>query len=67
MDMSFANQALCSEHLVKAKNKLEKKVYGVPKEIDEKVAELKLKSLGVKIDLLTKEQKRYLSSWEAGT
>jgi adenosylhomocysteinase len=67
MDMSFANQALCSEHLVKAKNKLEKKVYIVPRDIDEKVAELKLKSLGVKIDLLTKEQKRYLSSWEAGT
>jgi adenosylhomocysteinase len=46
---------------------LEKKVYIVPRDIDEKVAELKLKSLGVKIDLLTKEQKRYLSSWEAGT
>jgi adenosylhomocysteinase len=66
MDMSFANQALCVEHLVKAK-RLEPKVYNVPKEIDEKVAKLKLKSMGIKIDSLTNEQKKYIASWEEGT
>jgi adenosylhomocysteinase len=66
MDMSFADQALSVEHL--AKNpKLEPKVYNVPKEIDESVARLKLKAIGVEIDTLTKEQKKYLSSWEEGT
>jgi adenosylhomocysteinase len=66
MDMSFANQALCVEYL--AKNpKLEPKVYNVPKEIDESVASLKLEAIGVKIDTLTNEQKKYLSSWEEGT
>ncbi len=66
MDMSFANQALCSEFIAKS-TKLQTKVYTVPKEIDEKVAELKLKSMGVSIDELTAEQKKYLSTWEMGT
>jgi adenosylhomocysteinase len=67
MDMSFANQSLCSEYMWKNAKKLEKKVYSVPKEIDEKVALLKLAASGVTIDELTKEQKHYLSSWEMGT
>jgi adenosylhomocysteinase len=66
MDMSFANQALCSEYIAKTA-KLQTKVYTVPKELDEKVAELKLKSMGVTIDELTAEQKKYLSTWEMGT
>ena len=66
MDMSFANQALCIEHLVK-KGEMEPKVYSVPKEIDELVAVLKLKAMNMEIDKLTKEQKRYIASWEAGT
>lgn len=71
MDMSFSNQALCIEFLIKNKSKetlrLENKVYSVPEEIDYKVAELKLLSMGIKIDKLTEEQKKYLSSWEFGT
>ena len=66
MDMSFANQALCAEYIAKA-DKLETKVYVVPKDIDEKIAELKLQTMGVKIDELTEEQKKYLSTWEMGT
>jgi adenosylhomocysteinase len=66
MDMSFANQALCSEFVAKS-GKLETKVYVVPKDIDEKIAELKLKSMGITIDELTEEQKKYLSTWEMGT
>ncbi len=66
MDMSFANQALCAEYVAKTA-KLQTKVYTVPKDIDEKVAELKLKSMGVSIDELTAEQKKYLSTWEMGT
>ncbi|MDR2699536.1 MAG: adenosylhomocysteinase [Nitrososphaerota archaeon] len=66
MDMSFANQALCSEYIAKSA-KLETKVYIVPKELDEKIAELKLKSMGVVIDELTEEQKKYLSTWKMGT
>ena len=66
MDMSFANQALCSEYVAKTA-KLQPKVYNVPKELDEKVAELKLKSMGIAIDELTDEQKKYLSTWEMGT
>jgi adenosylhomocysteinase len=66
MDMSFANQALCSEYIAKTA-KLKAKVYTVPKDLDEKVAELKLKSMGVTIDELTAEQKKYLSTWEMGT
>ncbi len=67
MDMSFSNQALSIAYLVKNGHTLEKKVYPVPREIDEEVARLKLKSLGVEIDSLTPEQERYLSSWEEGT
>jgi len=67
MDMSFANQALCAEYMVKNAKKLEKKVYDVPKKIDENIAALKLKAIGVSIDKLTAEQKKYLSSWEMGT
>ncbi|KUK13087.1 MAG: Adenosylhomocysteinase, partial [bacterium 42_11] len=67
MDMSFANQALSVEYLVKEGYGLEKKVYSVPEEIDREVASLKLKSLGIEIDELTPEQKKYLSSWEEGT
>jgi len=66
MDMSFANQALCSEYIAKS-TKLQTKVHTVPKEIDEKVAELKLKSMDIAIDELTAEQKKYLSTWEMGT
>lgn len=66
MDMSFANQALCVEYLMKTK-KLESKVYNVPREIDDKVARLKLKSMRIGIDSLTPEQKKYIASWEEGT
>jgi adenosylhomocysteinase len=66
MDMSFANQALCSEYIAKS-NGLKPRVYTVPKEIDEKVADLKLRSMNVAIDELTEEQKKYLSTWEMGT
>jgi adenosylhomocysteinase len=66
MDMSFANQALCVEHLAKA-GRLEPRVYTVPKDIDETVARLKLEAMGIGIDELTEEQKRYLATWESGT
>jgi adenosylhomocysteinase len=67
MDMSFANQALTLEYLVKNASKLEKKVYSVPEEIDKKIAALKLSAMGVAIDTLTAEQVRYLASWQEGT
>jgi len=67
MDMSFANQALCSEYMWKNGKKLQKMVYSVPKDIDENVSFLKLQCLGIKIDKLTAEQKKYLASWEMGT
>jgi adenosylhomocysteinase len=67
MDMSFANQALAAEFMVKNKGKLGKKVHGVPADIDQEIARLKLNSMGVKIDTLTPLQKKYLSSWEMGT
>ena len=67
MDMSFANQALSAEYITKGRKKLKKKVYNVPLKLDEKIAALKLKALGIKIDTLTKEQKEYLSSWQIGT
>lgn len=67
MDMSFANQALSSEYIAKNYKKLEKKVYSVPEDIDRNIAALKLKALGITIDTLTAEQKKYLSSWEVGT
>jgi adenosylhomocysteinase len=67
MDMSFANQALSVEYLVKNADKLEKKVYSVPEAIDREIARLKLEAMGVTIDTLTKEQLAYLNSWEEGT
>jgi len=67
MDMSFANQALSSEYVAKKHASLKKKVYAVPEDIDRRIAKLKLKALGVKIDTLTPEQKKYLASWESGT
>jgi len=67
MDMSFATQALATEHVAKNYKKLEKKVYNVPAKIEEWVADLKLKSMGINIDKLTKEQEEYLKAWEVGT
>lgn len=67
MDMSFSNQALSVEYLRKNYKKLQNIVYSVPEDIDKNIAYLKLKSLGIKIDRLTKEQEIYLSSWELGT
>jgi adenosylhomocysteinase len=67
MDMSFANQALSAEYVVKNHQKLGKEVYPVPEDIDREIARLKLKSMEVKIDKLTPEQERYISSWEEGT
>jgi len=67
MDMSFANQALAVEYLVKNKGKLKPEVYTLPIELDEKIAKLKLEAMGVDIDYLTIEQKKYLSSWQEGT
>ncbi len=66
MDMSFANQALCVEHLIKT-GKMKPRVYAVPTQIDKLVAELKLKAKGIKIDRLTEEQRKYISTWDAGT
>jgi adenosylhomocysteinase len=67
MDMSFANQALSCEYLVKNHQSLERKVYPVPEELDKRIARLKLESMGVKIDRLTPEQEEYLASWSEGT
>jgi adenosylhomocysteinase len=67
MDMSFANQALSVEHIVKHYKELKNDVYKVPQDIDRSIAQLKLESLGIKIDALTKKQKDYLSSWKLGT
>jgi adenosylhomocysteinase len=67
MDMSFANQALSAEYMVKNGSTLEKKVYVVPTEIDREIARLKLESLGVEIDTLTDVQDEYLHSWDQGT
>jgi adenosylhomocysteinase len=67
MDMSFANQALCAEFVVKNHKKLQNEVYSVPVEIDRKIALLKLRAMGIKIDMLTAKQKNYLESWEMGT
>jgi adenosylhomocysteinase len=67
MDMSFANQALSLEYMVKNADKLEKKVYSVPADIDREIARLKLAAMGVQIDTLTVEQLAYLNSWEEGT
>jgi adenosylhomocysteinase len=67
MDMSFANQALCAEYIARNAKQLERRVYDVPDEIDSEVARLKLQAMGIKIDTLSDEQKKYLSSWEEGT
>jgi adenosylhomocysteinase len=67
MDMSFANQALSAEYVVKNAARLGKKVYSVPEELDHRIAGLKLASKGIKIDKLTAQQKKYLASWEIGT
>jgi adenosylhomocysteinase len=67
MDMSFANQALSLEYLLKNVDRLENKVYTIPEEIDREIARLKLEAMGIRIDSLSAEQKKYLASWEAGT
>ena len=67
MDMSFANQALAAEHMVRNHETLEKKVYDVPREIDAEIARLKLASKGMRIDSLTEAQSKYLASWDQGT
>jgi adenosylhomocysteinase len=67
MDMSFANQALCAEYLVANHKNLEKKVYSVPKDLDQKVARLKLEAMAIKLDRLTPDQEEYMASWSEGT
>jgi len=67
MDMSFANQALCAEYMLRHSDELEQMVYTVPEEIDREIARLKLHAMGVEIDVLTPEQEKYLTSWEEGT
>lgn len=67
MDMSFANQALAAEYMHTEGKNLENKVYGVPEDIDQEIARLKLHSMGIEIDVLTEEQVKYLASWEMGT
>lgn len=65
--MSFANQALAARWFIQRKGNLKPKVYVLPKEIDHRVARLKLKAMGMKFDRLTREQRKYLHSWEEGT
>jgi adenosylhomocysteinase len=65
--MSFANQALSLEYLLKNVDSLENKVYTIPEEIDREIARLKLEAMGIRIDRLTAEQQKYLASWEEGT
>ncbi len=67
MDMSFANQALSAEYVVQNAASLERKVYVVPKDIDDEIARLKLATMGIEIDQLTAEQAKYLASWDEGT
>ena len=67
MDMSFANQALCSEYIVNEHANLAPEVYDVPRDIDDEIARLKLEAMGIDIDTLTEEQERYLNSWDIGT
>lgn len=67
MDMSFANQALSAEYMLKNAEKLQNTVYSVPEDIDKEIARIKLDAMGVKIDVLTEEQVKYLNSWEEGT
>jgi adenosylhomocysteinase len=67
MDMSFANQALAAEYMMKNADKLQNKVYGVPEDIDREIARIKLNAMGVQLDVLTEDQVKYLNSWEEGT
>ena len=67
MDMSFANQALSAEFAIENAGSLERRVYGVPQQIDREIARVKLATLGVAVDRLSEEQERYLSSWDEGT
>jgi adenosylhomocysteinase len=67
MDMSFANQALAAEYMIRENKKLEKKVYSVPEKIDREIARLKLSAMGIQVDRLSREQQKYLASWEMGT
>ena len=67
MDMSFANQALSMEYILKNVGMFENRVYTIPEDIDREIARIKLASMGIQIDVLTEEQTKYLSSWEAGT
>ena len=67
MDMSFANQALGAEFILKNASKLKPDVYTIPEKLDREIARLKLAAMGIKIDKLTKDQTKYLSSWEEGT
>jgi adenosylhomocysteinase len=67
MDMSFANQALASEFLVRNHGKLGNGVHALPKAVDREIAALKLKAMGISLDVLTPEQDRYLNSWQEGT
>lgn len=67
MDMSFANQALSAEYMLKNADKLQNTVYSVPEDIDKEIARIKLEAMGIKIDVLTEEQVKYLNSWEEGT
>jgi adenosylhomocysteinase len=67
MDLSFANQALSLEYIIQHGEELENQVYTIPEDIDREIARLKLESMDIKIDTLTKEQDKYLSSWEEGT
>jgi adenosylhomocysteinase len=67
MDMSFANQALSAEYMVKNHTTLERRIHTVPEEIDREIARLKLAAMGIRIDQPTPEQQRYMTSWEEGT
>jgi adenosylhomocysteinase len=67
MDMSFANQALACEYLVKNQGKLEPGLHSIPKDIDQEIARLKLQAMGIAIDALTPEQIEYINSWTSGT
>jgi adenosylhomocysteinase len=67
MDLSFANQALSLEYIMKHASELDDQVYTIPEDIDREIARLKLETMGIRIDSLTSEQARYLTSWEEGT
>jgi adenosylhomocysteinase len=67
MDMSFANQALSAEYVVKNHEQMENRVYDVPEDLDASIAKLKLEAIGVAVDELTEEQQTYLNSWTMGT